>query len=202
MIPIFSKKAVNKVLVNAEKPLDLDELLQRVRQEESPVSDDVEKQRQRIHYLVYSGAIKAVPHPENSGRRLYLPPDNKAEIPAPAPAPAPTVQTPSVDLTHAVNTIAQAVATALEKAIQDRIAEVVRTQLQRTLDSLPAQVIDLTGGTVSPAKPASKPRVTVVGLLPGQVEMISREYVGLDLHFVGNEHNNTRRLEGLCRSSR
>lgn len=138
-------------------------------------------------------------------------PNPLSSISVPIPPVAPTV-----DLSHAVDTIAQAVATALEAAIKDRIADVVRTQLQQALDALPAQVIAMTGGKAeklsapapapapapTPAPRVRKPRVTVVGLLPGQVEMISREYAGqLEMHFVDSEHTSTRRLEGLCRTS-
>lgn len=214
--PFFPRDTVLKVLREAPKPLTLDELLAALtpRVVHNTASDA--QRRQRIHNLVHDGVITAVQHPTKRGSRLYTAP--QVEV-APAPkampvnveaAPVPTTPStpapPTVDLSHAVDAIAQAVATALEAAIKDRIADVVRTQLQVTLDALPAQVLSLTGGTVSPAsvktKPAFRPRVTVVGLLPGQVEMISREYgAALDLHFVDCEHTNTKRLEGLCRSS-
>lgn len=177
--------------------------------------------RQRIHYLAYAKKVVSVPDPADPSRRLYSwPPEQRDVMSEPEPNPLSSISVPvppaapTVDLSHAVGTIAQAVATTLEAAIKDRIADVVRTQLQQALDALPAQVIAMTGGKAeklsapalapapAPAPRVRKPRVTVVGLLPGQVEMISREYAGqLEMHFVGNEHSSVKRLEGLCRSS-
>jgi hypothetical protein len=46
------------------------------------------------------------------------------------------------------------------------------------------------------------PIITLVGLLPGQAKMIANEYgQRLHLRFVGNEHQQTKRLEQLCQTS-
>ena len=154
-----------------------------------------------------------------------------APVPIPTPAPENPlpkevlatglqfvpIPTPTIDLKGTVSAIADAVAEAIGSVLRARIEAVVQDQLQQALDSLPAQIAQVMvepKGTVrndpsqarvrEPKAPKGpeKTRITIVGLLAGQAQMIANEYKGkLHLEFVEQAHTSGQRLKGLCHAS-
>lgn len=135
-------------------------------------------------------------------------------------APEPELDTapaPVIDLKGTVSAIADAVAKAIGSVLRARIEAVVQDQLQQALDSLPTQIAQVMvgpKGTVrndpsqarvrEPTAPKGpeKTRVTIVGLLAGQAQMIVKEYSDrLHLEFVEQAHTSGQRLKGLCHAS-
>lgn len=128
-----------------------------------------------------------------SGRsKLYCLPNAVPEpisTPAPIPQPQPQPQAPALDLTALIDTMTTALAEQFAASLATKLTAVIKTQLAAA--PAPAQ---------SPCP--SKPRITIVGLLPGQASLIDREFNdAVDLHFVTSEQSTSQKLKGLCRTS-
>jgi hypothetical protein len=126
----------------------------------------------------------------------------------------PSIPATSVDLLPAIHLIADSVAKVLGEAIGSAIQRVVDEQVQAAIRHASQQIGHITraitaesGAASAPteqpaATQAAAPRVTIVGLLPGQVDMIKKEF-GEELHlsFVSSNKSEADRLRHLCQSS-
>lgn len=219
--PLFALSTVQEILRSYDKPITMG-VIERELNLRHVEKLDSHKLKQRIHVLVHSGKIKAEPDSLDSRVRWYSLPDVtppalvkvEAAEPAPMEPPAPAEIVPVIDLKGTVNAIADAVAAAIGDVLRTRIEAVVHDQLQQALDSLPTQITQVIAdpkGTVRTLNPApaqvpkapGKTRITIVGLLAGQAQMIYNEYgTKLALEFVEQTHATGQRLKSLCVSSK
>lgn len=219
--PLFALSTVQEILRSYDKPITMG-VIERELNLRHVEKLDSHKLKQRIHVLVHSGKIKAEPDSLDSRVRWYSLPDVtppapvkvEAAEPAPMEPPAPAEIVPVIDLKGTVNAIADAVAAAIGDVLRTRIEAVVHDQLQQALDSLPTQITQviadpkgtvrtLNPGPVQAPKAPGKTRITIVGLLAGQAQMIYNEYgTKLALEFVEQTHATGQRLKSLCASSK
>lgn len=136
------------------------------------------------------------------------PPEEREPEAAPADT-ATALPATSVDLMPAINLIADSVARILGEAIGPAIQRVVDQQVQAAIDYASTQISHISR-SVQPTKASTDvvtetdaPRVTVVGLLPAQVELIKSEF-GKELHlsFVSSQKSDFDRLRNLCKTSK
>jgi len=213
--PLFALSTVQEILRSYDKPITMG-VIERELNLRHVEKLDSHKLKQRIHVLVHSGKIKAEPYslPDVTPPALVK---VEAAEPAPMEPPAPAEIVPVIDLKGTVNAIADAVAAAIGDVLRTRIEAVVHDQLQQALDSLPTQITQVIAdpkGTVRTLNPGpvqapraprapGKTRITIVGLLAGQAQMIYNEYgTKLALDFVEQTHATGQRLKSLCVSSK
>lgn len=164
------------------------------------------------------GLLRSDFEPGSSKRHVYFAAAQHSGNPTPPPAIKPILPgdiikveasaSSTVELQPAIQLIASSVADVLGRALAASLQRVVEEQVQKAITLASEQVASLTGQSQpsSAAAPqeqkSSAPRVTVVGLLPGQVDMIRREF-GQELHlsFVNSDKTEADRLRKLCQNS-
>lgn len=115
-----------------------------------------------------------------------------------------------INLGPLVSQIMGGLAERIQPALYEGFREMLRREVPAAWDRA-CKDIELEGATLhppelvrqpKPAKPAHRPAVTVVGLLPGQASMIKDEFGSeFNLHFVTSAKNEATRLHGLCKTS-
>jgi predicted Zn-ribbon and HTH transcriptional regulator len=164
------------------------------------------------------GLLRSDFEPGGNKRRIYFAASQHHDKPTPPPEIKPeqignlivrkVSASSTVELQPAIELIASSVADVLGKALAASLQRVVEEQVQKAITLASEQVASLTGqgkpvtAAATQEKTSSAPRVTVVGLLPGQVDMIRREF-GQELHlsFVNSDKTEADRLRKLCQNS-
>ena len=137
-----------------------------------------------VHNLAYRKQLASTG--TGRDRVYYLPSALRDGVnPTPAPTPAPT---PGLDLSALIDSMTTSLANQFAASLAAKLAAAVESQLA------PPQ-----GGGKGTVR---KPRVTVVGLLPGQAALIEKEFGdAVELHFVTSDQTASQKLKGLCRTS-
>ena len=115
-----------------------------------------------------------------------------------------------IDLGPLVSQLMGGMAERIQPALYEGFREMLRREVPSAWERA-CKDIELDGTGLQPPdlvrqtkleKPARRPAVTVVGLLPGQASMIKDEFgTEFSLHFVTSAKNEASRLHGLCKTS-
>lgn len=103
------------------------------------------------------------------------------------PTPRGTGEALAQVLEHMARQIVEGILSHLMAGLQDRVRAQLEAEFEQALKTLPERVLASLPAIPEPSRPAAAPkkRVTIVGLLNGQVDMMRREFgKELDLHFV------------------
>ena len=133
-----------------------------------------------VHNLAYRKHLASTG--TGRDRVYYIPSELRAGV---SPTPAPT---PALDLSALIDSMTTSLANQFAASLAAKLAAAVESQLATPQ-----------GGGKGTVR---KPRVTVVGLLPGQAALIEKEFGdAVELHFVTSDQTASQKLKGLCRTS-
>lgn len=152
-----------------------------------------------------NGLLDSGKRPDNLETSYWLPGLQCAPLPAPAadkgpmPEPAPPKPRFDLDIGPTVEALATMVLSSLRATLATRIQAEIFSQVQAALDAIP----ELVRQPTRPPRDPNRAHVVVVGLLPGQAEMVSREFhQEYEFTFIEADHAMSGSLKSLCSSAK